>query len=195
MLRLLAAAATLVLSSTLAQAHPGDATHSLLHGFAHPIGGLDHALAMVAVGLLAFQLGGRALWLVPGAFVTVMAAGAVAGAFGLVPPLTEIGIAASVLVLGAAVALRLGVPATTAALVVGAFAIFHGAAHGAEMPQTAAGLAYGVGFVLATALLHACGISAGLLVGRLDRTAGHYAVRSLGAATAVVGGVLTLASL
>jgi urease accessory protein len=190
--RLLAAVAALLLSTTLVHAHPGDAAHDLAHGFMHPIGGLDHVLAMVAVGVFAAQLGGRALWLVPAAFVTVMAVAAAFGAAGVTLPRVEFGIAASVLVLGAVVALRLGMPVVLAAFVVGVFAIFHGVAHGAEMPATMSGLGYGVGFVAATVLLHAAGIGAGLLLGRAS---GAYAVRALGAATAVVGGVMIVAGL
>jgi urease accessory protein len=185
--RLLAAAAALILSSTLAQAHPGGPAHDLVHGFLHPIGGLDHVLAMVAVGLLAAQLGGRALWLVPGAFVAVMAVAAAFGAVGIAPPRAETGIAASVLVLGAVVALRLGMPANLAAAIVGVFAIFHGVAHGAEMPQTMSGLSYGLGFVAATAVLHGVGIGIGLLAYRWSNAAGPTALRALGGCIAAIG--------
>lgn len=188
--RLLAAAAALVLSSTLAHAHPGGPSHDLVHGFQHPIGGLDHVLAMVAVGLLAAQLGGRALWLVPGAFVAVMAVAAAFGVIGVTPPRAEIGIAASVLVLGAVVALRIGMPAGLAATIVGVFAIFHGVAHGAEMPQTMSGLSYGIGFVAATALLHAAGIGIGLLAYRFNDVAGPYALRALGGCIAAFGAMM-----
>ncbi len=169
----------------MAEAHPGSPAHDLVHGFLHPIGGLDHVLAMVAVGLLAAQLGGRALWLVPSAFVGVMAVAAMVGAAGITPSHVETGLAASVLVLGAVVALGLGMPASLAAIIVGVFAIFHGVAHGAEIPPTVAGLSYGAGFVAATALLHAAGIGAGLLVRHL--TAGAYVLRAAGGAIAAVG--------
>lgn len=182
--RLLAAAAALVFSSTLAEAHPGSPAHDLVHGFLHPIGGLDHVLAMVAVGLLAAQLGGRALWLVPAAFVGVMAIATMVGTAGIASHV-ETGLAASVLVLGAVVALGLGMPASLAAIIVGVFAIFHGVAHGAEIPPTVAGLSYGAGFVAATALLHAAGIGAGLLARPL--TAGAYVLRAAGGAIAAVG--------
>jgi urease accessory protein len=109
-------------------------------------------------------------------------------------PRVELGIAASVLVLGAVVALRLGMPVALAATVVGVFAIFHGVAHGAEMPATMSGLGYGVGFVAATVLLHAAGIGAGLLLGK-SANAGSYATRALGAATAAIGGVMIVAGL
>ena len=189
--RLLAAAAVLVLSSTLAQAHPGSPAHDLVHGFLHPIGGLDHILAMVAVGLLAAQLGGRALWLVPTAFVGVMTVAAMVGAAGIVPSHLETGLAASVFVLGAVVALGLGMPAGLAAAIVGVFAVFHGVAHGAEIPPTVAGLSYGAGFVTATALLHAAGIGAGLLARQL--TAGTLALRAAGGTIAAAGVVMVVA--
>lgn len=185
--RLLTAAVALVVSSTVAFAHAGGAAHDLTHGFLHPVSGLDHVLAMIAVGLLAAQLGGRALWLVPGAFVAVMAAAAAFGVAGVTAPRAELGIAASVLVLGAVVALRVGLPTWLAVLTVGVFAIFHGVAHGAEMPSTMSGLAYGAGFLAATAFLHAIGIGAGLLTRALGEPLGAYALRMLGAGVGVIG--------
>src|SRR5262245_34569228 len=163
-------ATALVLVPSLALAHPGlpGHTHDVATGFLHPLGGLDHVLAMVAVGLLAAQLGGRALWLVPASFVAAMAAAGLAGMAGVGLPLTEIGIAASVAVLGGAIALRLALPLAAAIALVGFFAMFHGYAHGLEMPGTASGLLYGLGFVAATALLHGLGIGIGLALGRLD---------------------------
>ena len=148
-----------------ASAHPGlpGHTHGFANGFAHPLSGLDHFLAMTAVGLWAVQRGGRALWMVPLAFISVMAVGGMLGmaGFGQIP-LIEQAIAASVLVLGIflAVAARLSMRASV--LAIGLFALFHGYAHGAEMPATASGLLYGVGFVLATATLHLFGIGLGL---------------------------------
>lgn len=161
-------AASAALIPTLAFAHTGaGATSGFPHGFGHPISGLDHILAMVTVGLLAFQLGGRALWLVPAAFVGLMAVGGALGLAGVGMPFVELGIAASVIVLGAAVALNLRAPVAAAAALVGFFALFHGHAHGTEMPEDAGGLAYALGFSLATALLHAAGIAAGFGLGRL----------------------------
>jgi urease accessory protein len=182
-------AASLVLMPSLALAHPGipGHTHDLASGFMHPIGGLDHVLAMVAVGLFAAQLGGRALWLVPASFVAAMTAADIAGMSGIALPLTETGIALSVIVLGGAIALRLAMPVAAAMALVGFFAIFHGYAHGIETPQTASGLLYGLGFVAATALLHGLGIGIGLLVGRLDAGYGRKLVRIAGSAAAVVG--------
>jgi len=166
-------AASLVLMPSLALAHPGlpGHSHDLASGLMHPIGGLDHVLAMVAVGLLAAQLGGRALWLVPASFVAAMAAAVIAGMSGIALPLTETGIALSVIVLGGAIALRLAMPVAAAMALVGFFAIFHGYAHGIEMPEMASGFLYGIGFVAATATLHGLGIGIGLALrsGQLSR--------------------------
>ena len=154
----------------------GDAA-GFTHGFMHPVGGLDHVLAMVAVGLYAALLGGRALWLVPATFVAVMAIGGALGMAGFGLPYAEIGIALSVVVLGLAVALRLSLPTLAAMALVGLFAVFHGHAHGAEMPQDVSGYAYAAGFMLATALLHCAGIALGL-AGRQVRRAGRLARRA-----------------
>ena len=155
---------TAVASPAFAHTGIGDTT-GFLHGFLHPIGGIDHVLAMVAVGLFAALLGGRALWLVPLSFVTMMAIGGTLGMAAINLPFVEIGIGLSVVALGAVVALRLNMPIAAAMGFVGFFAIFHGYAHGAEMPDTVSGFSYGAGFVLATALLHACGIGLGLRLG------------------------------
>ena len=185
--------AALLLVPTAALAHTGaGAVYGFAYGFMHPIGGLDHVLAMVTVGILASQLGGRALWLVPGAFVLVMAAGGMAGVAGVDLPSVEIGIAASVIVLGAMVASKMKAPVAVAMGLVGFFAIFHGYAHGAEMPGAAAGLSYGLGFMLATALLHLAGIGLGLAAGRISERHGAVAYRVTGGLVAVAGlGLLT----
>lgn len=155
-----------------AVAHTGvGATHGFAVGFAHPIGGLDHILAMIAVGLYAVLLGGRALWLVPSSFVLMMIAGALLGIAGVQLPLVEVGIAASVVTLGLAVALRWNASALGAAALVGFFALFHGHAHGAEMPAAASSLSYAFGFVLATTILHLSGIAMGKATARLPRVA------------------------
>src|SRR6202035_3887998 len=169
---------------SLALAHPGlpGHTHDLATGFLHPLGGIDHVLAMVAVGLFAAQLGGRALWLVPASFLAAMAAAGLAGMSGVALPLTEVGIAASILVLGGAIALRLSMPLAAAMALVGFFALFHGYAHGLETPETASGLLYGLGFVAATALLHGLGVGIGLAVGRLEAGHGRQLVRIAGSA-------------
>ena len=190
--KLLTLSGALALAPATAFAHTGvgDA-HGFAHGFMHPVGGLDHVLAMVAVGLLAAMLGGRALWLVPAAFVAMMGVGGLAGINGLELPFVEIGIAASVIVLGAAVALRLKAPTAIAMGLVGFFAIFHGFAHGAEMPGDASGLNYAIGFMLATALLHTAGIGAGFASARLVSRSDMLA-RAGGGAMALAGvGILT----
>lgn len=143
----------------------GDAS-GLLSGFLHPVSGLDHIVAMVLVGMLAWQLGGRARWLLPVTFVLVMAIGGVAGMMGIVLPMIEIGIAVSIIVLGLAIALNIRTSTTVGMAIVGACAIFHGYAHGAEMPDFAGGLAYALGFMAATASLHAAGLCAGFLFNR-----------------------------
>jgi urease accessory protein len=173
--------AALLVTSTTAQAHTGvgDAT-GFIHGFGHPLSGIDHILAVVA-------LGGRALWLVPLSFVSMMIAG---GAFGLADvhlPFVEVGVGLSVVVLGVAVATGFHTPTAAAMALVGFFAIFHGHAHGAEMPESASGFEYGGGFVLATAILHACGIGIGLLVGRLPGAYGTRVLQVTGSAMALIG--------
>src|SRR5262245_23234599 len=157
-------AVLIVISPSMAFAHPAVGQASgLLNGLAHPIGGLDHLCAMVAVGLWAAQRGGRATWLVPLAFVSVMAIGGVLAMLGFSLPLVEQGIIASVLVLGLLIAGAVGLPLPASVLVVGLFALFHGHAHGSEMPQNMSGVAYAVGFVAATVMLNLCGILLGVL--------------------------------
>lgn len=161
----------------------------LLSGFLHPMTGLDHLVAMVAVGLWGAQLGAPAIWVLPVCFPTVMAVGGLLGIAGVPLQLTELVIAASALVLGVVVATALRLPFWAAAVVVGVFALFHGYAHGLELPGAANPLAYGVGFVVATGLLHAVGI----LIGVLTRwRTGAQAVRVLGAAIAGLGGLFLI---
>jgi urease accessory protein len=151
------AAVVLLLLPSLAWGHPADAA-----GFVHPFTGLDHLLAMIAVGLWAAQLGGRWTWAVPLSFVGAMAAGGALGFAGIELPLVEPMIAASVLVLGLLTAMRVQLR-WSGLVLVGAFALFHGIAHATEMPQEVSKLLYAAGFVLATALLHAAGVALGLL--------------------------------
>lgn len=184
--RLALIAATLAPGVALAHTGVGD-TGGFVHGFAHPIGGLDHVLAMVLVGVFAWQLGGRALWLVPSAFVAVMALGGALGFAGIGVPFVEVGIALSVVVLGAAVAFGVKAPVAVAMAVAGVFAIFHGHAHGAEMPETVAGMTYGLGFMLGTALLHVVGIAIGYGVGSLGDRYGQVVTRAVGGVAAVAG--------
>ena len=180
-------AAAGVLAPVAAFAHTGAGeTAGLVHGFMHPLGGLDHILAMVAVGMFAVCLGGRAVWLVPASFVVMMAFGGLLGVQGVAVPFVETGIAASVIVLGLAVALRLTVPVAAAMGLVGVFAIFHGFAHGAEMPVDASGLSYAMGFMLATALLHVAGVAAGFGIGRYGARSALM-LRASGGAMATAG--------
>jgi urease accessory protein len=183
----LAAAAT-VGFSTAALAHVGDHSHmSFTEGLLHPFTGLDHVLAMVAVGLWASQLGGRALWILPLTFPAVMAIGAALGLSGVTLPWVEIGIAGSVMVLGAMVAVALRPSLAISIPLIGAFALLHGYSHGVELPANASALSYGAGFIAATLVLHAVGIATGLIAGRLPV---RFAARTAGGAIAVLGVVL-----
>ncbi|MBL8340249.1 MAG: HupE/UreJ family protein [Rubrivivax sp.] len=155
-----------------------------LSGFLHPLAGPDHVVAMVAVGLWGAFLGRPALWLLPVVFPLVMAAGGAAGVLGMPLPGVEVGIALSAIALGGAVAAGWRAPLALAAVMVAAFAVFHGHAHGTELPQAADPITYSLGFVVATGLLHLCGIA----FGELTRFPwGGKAVRGLGALIAVVG--------
>lgn len=190
MTRFLAILAAALLLSGPAFAHaevgvPG----GMLSGFLHPLTGLDHLVAMVAVGLWGAQLGRPGIWVLPICFPTVMALGGVLGVLGVPLPGTEIVVAASALVLGFAVAMALRVPFAAAAALVAVFAVFHGYAHGSEMPGASNALAYGVGFVAATGMLHACGIAIGLLI---RWPVGAQTVRALGATIAGLGAVFLL---
>lgn len=144
----------------IANAHPGHGG-GLMAGIAHPLFGLDHVLAMVAVGVWAFQLGGRAKWLVPASFVALMAVAGGVGMAGIGLSMVEIGIAASVLILGLLIAFSVRVTPAIGAGIVALSAIFHGHAHGAEMPLLGSAWQYGIGFVLATAALHGLGLALG----------------------------------
>jgi urease accessory protein len=181
-------AAALSLVPTAALAHSGVGhVHGFAQGFLHPLGGVDHVLAMVTVGVFAWQLSGRALWLVPATFVLAMAAGGALGIAGVELPLVEFGIAASVVVLGAIVAFKIKAPLAVAMGLVGAFAVFHGHAHGTEMPPDALGAAYAAGFLLATALLHAGGIALGFGIGRIGDIQGRLVYRVGGGLVALAG--------
>ncbi|YBV94076.1 HupE/UreJ family protein (plasmid) [Phyllobacteriaceae bacterium JZ32] len=167
-----------------AHAHVGvGETSSFIAGFGHPFSGLDHMTVMIAVGLWAALKGGKAIWAWPGAFVGVMLVGGVLGMLHVPVPFVEPGILASVVTLGILVALAIDVPVSLGAAVIGLFALFHGHAHGTEVPENAAGIAYLAGFALATVLLHAVGIAAGLGLGLRLRGL----VRGAGAACAAIG--------
>ena len=174
-----------LMSPFLAQAHPGGAnTIGLISGAAHPLSGLDHLGAMIAVGIFAVQRGGRALWVVPLAFISVMTIGAILGATAISIPFAEQGIIASVLILGVLITAAVRMPLVASAILVGVFALFHGHAHGAEMPATALGWLYGLGFVLATAGLHLFGVSIGLAARKIKS---EKMLRYAGAAIAACG--------
>ncbi|MFS8036673.1 HupE/UreJ family protein [Xanthobacter sp. AM11] len=188
--------AALVMSPSLVYAHVGvGSTHGFTSGCLHPLLGLDHVLAMVSVGIIAYQLGGRAVWVAPATFLALMAAGGALGIRGGGIPVEELGIALSVVVLGAAVAFNMRVPLALVLASVGLFAIFHGYAHGREMPDGTSGLAYGVGFLIAAGALHLAGISLGLLIGRLGETGRALWVRRVGGAIALTGIVLVAGAL
>ena len=158
-------------------------------GFMHPVLGWDHVVAMVAVGLWGAFLGYPAIWVLPVVFPLVMAFGGALGVMGVPIPAVETGIAASAVVLGCMVAFAVRPPLWIAAVIVGAFAIFHGHAHGTELPNAVSPLAYSIGFVFSTGLLHLAGIAFGLLV---RWPAGKVAVRAGGSLIALVGiGFLT----
>ena len=153
-------------------------------GLQHPWSGLDHILAMIAVGLWGAQLGNPAMWLLPVIFPMVMSMGAMLGLLGLPLPGIEIGIALSAILLGAMVSGEVRPRLTVAAVLVGFFAIFHGHAHGTELPPGQSGLLYSMGFVFATGILHALGITLGLIH---CWPAGRLALRGAGALIAIMG--------
>jgi urease accessory protein len=177
-----------------AAAHPGHAASDagMFAGFLHPLTGIDHFVAMVVVGIWATQLGGRALWALPLSFLAMMAIGAAlsldGGAADIAAPTVESGIAASLLVLGAAVAWTRRLPLPFVMLLTGSFAVFHGVAHARELPAFAEPFRYTLGFLAATSLLHASGIAIGLL---LQRSV-PVAARVVGVTTAVTGFALLI---
>lgn len=167
-----------------AYAHVGiGTTSSFTAGFMHPLSGLDHMTVMIAVGLWAALKGGRAIWAWPAAFVGVMLGGAALGMAHVPVPFVEPGILASVVALGLLVALAVDLPVSAGVAIIGLFALFHGHAHGTEVPENAGGLEYMAGFAVATALLHAVGIAAGLGLGLRFRGLARVA----GAACAAIG--------
>jgi urease accessory protein len=192
-MRILLATLLLLVTPSLAWAHTGHGeVAGFLHGFEHPIAGLDHVLAMLAVGVFAYVLGGRALWLVPVSFIGMMLVGFTLGLAQFDLPWVELGIALSSIAIGGAAALNRPMPTAAAAGLVGAFAIFHGHAHGAEMPGSAEGVTYAMGFLLATALLHLAGIAASLSMAKLAGRHGKMAAQCA-AGLFAIGGVGILA--
>jgi urease accessory protein len=183
----------LLLAPGVAFAHPGHGeVASLLAGFTHPFNGVDHLLAMTAVGMLAAHVGGRALWAVPATFVAVMALGGLLGAAGVSLPFVEIAIALSVLLFGITILSATAPPVLATLGLVGLFAIFHGHAHGSEMPIGSAGIVFGAGFMAATALLHGFGIALGLSFRRFDEVSRRRAMQACGVAIGLVGAALTI---
>ena len=175
----------LLCTATPAAAHSAEGlSGGFFAGFLHPVSGFDHVLAMVAVGLWGAFLGRPLIGLLPVIFPTVMAFGGVLGMMGAAMAPVEIGIAVSVLALGTAVALHWRAPIWIASLAVGIFAVFHGYAHGAELPSMADPVAFSAGFVVATGMLHVLGIVIGLIA---SRPAGTAVVRALGASIALAG--------
>jgi urease accessory protein len=179
--------AALAMVPALASAHTGHDALGFGHGFAHPMSGIDHILAMVAVGIFAANLGGRALWAVPLTFTALMAAGGALGIAAMPLPFVEIGIALSIVVLGLVVAVRYEWPVAAAMTLVGLFAIFHGHAHGTEMPVDGSGAAYALGFVLATGFLHLFGIAIGFGINRAGERYSHRITQAGGVAVAFAG--------
>ena len=190
LLTVLVVASTVLLMPLAAFAHVGvGETTGFSSGFVHPLAGVDHLVAMVAVGLWAAQMGGRKTWVLPCVFVAAMIFGGLLGMRGVALPFVEQGILASILVLGVLIAAALKLPLPAGAAVVAVFALFHGHAHGSEMPAGIGGAAYSTGFALATALLHATGIAAGL---GFQRFALERVARAAGGVIAALGLLLAL---
>ena len=177
------AVATICVSSA-AQAHVGGHAGGFTNGLAHPLYGLDHILAMVAVGIWASQLGRPALWLLPVTFPLVMSAGALIGWSGLPFPWLEFGIAGSVIALGAVIAFTIRPTLTISTAAIAVFALFHGYEHGAALPANGMPLPYGLGFVLSTLLLHVAGIAIGLATARPSL---RFVTQASGVAIAIAG--------
>jgi urease accessory protein len=184
------AIALLSVITPLAEAHTGVAQHGFMSGLAHPFLGLDHLLAMLAVGIWAGRSGAKASWRIPTAFIGIIAISALLSQGLTSMPLIENGIAVSLLLLGLFIVLAVKLPVAIGMVVVSLFAVFHGVAHGVELPVAASPLWYVSGFVLATALLHA----AGLVAARAKSDLSLIIVRLTGAVIATTGGVMLLAS-
>lgn len=182
---LIALSAIAFCAATPGLAHTGGGIGGLGAGLLHPVAGPDHVVAMIAVGLWGGILGGKAIWQLPVIFPVVMAFAGALGALAVPLPGVEPGIALSGIVLGVMVLFMVRPPVTVAAAIVGAFAVFHGHAHGAELPDAVNPLAYALGFVVATGSLHLAGIAFGRLV---KWPSGLIAVRLAGAAIAITGG-------
>ncbi len=166
-LKVLIASMALCLTPMPALAHLQDgALGGFQSGFTHPIVGFDHLLAMLAVGIWGAQMGGRSVWTLPVTFPLIMAAGGIVGISGFALPHVELGIALSVIVLGLAIAFAWKAQEWTALLLIATFAVFHGYAHGIELPQAVDPASYSIGFVVATGVIHVVGIGIGSLLAR-----------------------------
>lgn len=170
----------------LAQAHPG-LGHGFMQGVAHPVDGVDHLLAMVAVGLLAGRVGGRALWQVPASFIVMMACGTMLGMAALPLPFIETGIALSIVAFGLMLASKRNPALLLTTLAVGFFALFHGHAHGTEAGSTISGFAYAAGLLSMSALLHASGAAIATMLVRAHEAHGASALRLSGGVLVIAG--------
>jgi urease accessory protein len=180
-----------LLISFPALAHEEGVGHAgFLVGLLHPALGLDHLLAMLSVGILSAQIGGRAMWSVPLTFVVVMTIGSIMGGHNIPIPLVESGIALSVIALGIALAADKNMATAWAMLFVSFFAIFHGHAHGTEMPDVGNPITYGIGFILGTAIIHLAGVLVGVMSKRIPK--GPVVLRVSGAAIAIIGVTMLL---
>jgi urease accessory protein len=160
----------LLILPTLAFAHSEDSsTSGFLHGFLHPIGGIDHLLAMLAVGVWAAMAQDKSKWIIPASFVGIMALGGILGFAGLAMPLVEEVILLSVLVLGVLIAITLKLPLPAAAVIVGAFALFHGHAHGTELPHAVSAATYAAGFLFSSALINLTGFGIGTMIQKTEK--------------------------
>jgi len=183
--RFLVIFASASLAPASASAHlDGGALGGFQSGFTHPIVGIDHLLAMLAVGIWGAQMGGRNVWTLPVTFPLIMAAGGIVGMSGFALPQVELGIALSVFVLGLAIAFAWKAPEWAALVLIAVFAVFHGYAHGVELPRAVDPASYAIGFVVATGVIHVAGIGIGLLLGQAWK--GRLS-QTLGGAIAVTG--------
>jgi urease accessory protein len=174
---------------SMASAHPQvGGADGFARGMIHPLTGLDHLCAILAVGLWAAQTGGRAVWIMPGVFISMMTVGGILGITGVTLPLVEPGIATSVLVLGMLVATAKRLSISAGSVLIAVFALLHGHAHGSEMPATTSGLEYALGFLCATALLYSVGLAIGLTAKKTDA---WQFIRLAGGAIALFGVYLT----
>ena len=174
----------LLIFPSIAQAHE-EAGGGFISGLTHPVLGLDHLLAMISVGILSAQMGGKAIWTVPSAFVGLMLIGGIMGMNNIPFFPVELGIAVSVLVLGVAIAADKKLPTLVAMIAVGFFALFHGYAHGIEMPEVATPLLYAAGFTIGTALIHIAGVIIG--IASKSFSSGPQLLRYIGAGIAGIG--------